>query len=106
MITLTEIAAEKLIDRMIAVEGAIGVRVGVMGGGCSGFQYKLDFAMSKNEGDTTYEERGITLFVDAKSKIYLAGVTIDYTSDLLQSGFKFINPAASRTCGCGESFSY
>ena len=106
MITVTDEAAKQLIDRITQVEGAIGVRVGVMGGGCSGFQYQLDFAMIKNEDDIEYENNGITLLVDPKSKVFLFGITIDYTSDLMQSGFKFINPSATRTCGCGESFSY
>lgn len=106
MITVTDEAAKQLIDRITQVEGAIGVRVGVMGGGCSGFQYQLDFAMIKNDDDIEYENNGITLLVDPKSKVFLFGITIDYTSDLMQSGFKFINPSATRTCGCGESFSY
>ena len=106
MITITDSAAKQLIDQITQVEGAIGVRVGVMGRGCSGFQYKLDFAMTKNENDTVYEDKGITVLVDPKSKVYLFGTTIDYVTDLLQSGFKFINPSATRTCGCGESFSY
>ncbi len=106
MITLTDEAAKQLIERITQIEGAIGVRVGVLGGGCSGFQYNLDFAMIRNKDDIVYEDKGVTMLVDPKSRIFLAGITIDYTSDLMQSGFKFINPAATRTCGCGESFGY
>ena len=105
MITVTDLAAQKLIEQVTSVDGSIGIRVGVLGGGCSGFQYHLDFVMYKRDEDHVYEDKGITLYVDQKSDLLLDGITIDYTSDLLQSGFKFINPSATRTCGCGESFS-
>jgi iron-sulfur cluster assembly protein len=105
MITITEKAAKQLIDHITHVDGAIGIRVGVMGGGCSGFQYQLDFAMIKRDDDIEYEDKGITLLVDPRSDMFLKDMVIDYVSDLMQSGFKFINPAATRTCGCGESFS-
>ncbi len=105
MITVTDVAAKQLIDHITHVDGAIGIRLGVMGGGCSGFQYQLDFAMIKRENDIEYEDKGITLLIDPRSHEILKGTTIDYVTDLMQSGFKFINPAATRTCGCGESFS-
>jgi len=105
MITLTEVAAQHMIDQVLGVENAIGIRVGVLGGGCSGFQYYLDFATEEKPDDITFEDKGVTLYVDKKSNVYLNGTTIDYVVDLLSSGFKFINPSASRTCGCGESFS-
>jgi len=105
MITLTEIAAKHMVDQVLNVENAIGIRVGVLGGGCSGFQYYLDFATEKKDGDLIFEDQGVSLYVDQKSLLYLNGTTIDYVVDLLSSGFMFINPSASRTCGCGESFS-
>jgi iron-sulfur cluster assembly protein len=105
MITVTDIAAGKLIEQITNIDGSIGIRVGVLGGGCSGFQYHLDFAMVEHADDTIYESKGVSLYVDQKSDMLLNDVVIDYSSDLMQSGFKFINPAASRTCGCGESFS-
>ena len=105
MVTVTDIAAKKLIEQVTSVDGAIGIRVGVMGGGCSGFQYHLDFAMIERDDDSIYESKGISLYVDKRSGMFLNNVVIDYSSDLMQSGFKFINPSATRTCGCGESFS-
>jgi iron-sulfur cluster assembly accessory protein len=83
-----------------------GIRVGVVGGGCSGFQYSMDFENEPKEGDVTYEQDGLRYFVDPMSSMYLAGVTIDYVQGLQGAGFKFVNPNARNTCGCGQSFSY
>ena len=80
-------------------------RVGVKGGGCSGFSYKLELAKEEREGDRVIEDKGVKLYVDKKSYLYLIGTEIDWIDDLLQAGFKFVNPYAKRTCGCGESFS-
>jgi iron-sulfur cluster assembly protein len=82
-----------------------GVRVGVKGGGCSGFTYSLNFDMKPAEGDIIVETAGVRLFCDPKSLIYLAGTVLDYTSGLQGRGFQFQNPNATNTCGCGESFS-
>jgi iron-sulfur cluster assembly accessory protein len=82
-----------------------GVRVGVVGGGCSGFQYSMDFENAEREGDTVVEREGVKLYVDAMSAMYLQGVTIDYVVGLQGAGFKFVNPNAKNTCGCGQSFS-
>ena len=82
-----------------------GLRVGVRGGGCSGFSYFLEFAESAKEGDKILETNGVKIFVDNKSFLYLAGTTVDYIDGLGGAGFKFLNPNARRTCGCGESFS-
>lgn len=82
-----------------------GVRVGVKGGGCSGFSYSLNFDVDQADGDVVIEMKGVRLFCDPKSMLYLNGTTLDYTSGLQGRGFQFQNPNATSTCGCGESFS-
>ena len=81
------------------------VRVGVEGGGCSGLMYKLEFDHEMKEGDQVFEDNGVKVVVDKKSFLYLVGTELDYSGGLNGKGFNFINPNASRTCGCGESFS-
>lgn len=81
-----------------------GLRIGVTGGGCSGFQYQLQFDSSK-EGDRIAEIDGVRVLVDEISFPYIAGTTLDYVEGLHGAGFRFDNPRASRTCGCGSSFS-
>tara|TARA_Y100000289_G_C3867188_1_gene121583 strand:+ start:91 stop:405 length:315 start_codon:yes stop_codon:yes gene_type:complete len=103
MITLTEFAASK-IKSLLTDKKETGIRAGVQGGGCSGFTYKLEFDNTR-EGDRIIETHGVQLYVDPKSYLYLMGTEIDFIDNLNQSGFKFINPNAKRTCGCGESFS-
>ena len=106
MITLTENAAEKVRQLITSRDQpTTGLRVGVRGGGCSGFSYFLEFAPESSEGDRELESHGVKLFVDRKSYLYLMGTEVDYVDDLHESGFKFLNPNAKRTCGCGESFS-
>jgi iron-sulfur cluster assembly accessory protein len=106
MITLTESAATK-VRELIAKRATPtqGLRVGVRGGGCSGFTYFLEFAEGANKGDREVESHGVKLFVDQKSFLYLMGTEVDYVDSLAGAGFKFQNPNARRTCGCGESFS-
>ncbi len=106
MISLTENAAEKvsvLLEKR--PNETQGLRVGVRGGGCSGFTYFLEFAESANQGDRELDSHGVRLFIDPKSFLYLMGTEIDFVDSLSGSGFKFVNPNARRTCGCGESFS-
>jgi iron-sulfur cluster assembly accessory protein len=105
-VVLTDKAVEMVKDAM-SREGLVGygIRVGVMGGGCSGFQYSMDFEQAPKEGDVTVEQAGVKLFVDSMSSMYLQGVTIDYVQGLHGAGFKFNNPNAKSTCGCGSSFS-
>lgn len=103
MITLTEFAANK-IKTLLAEKKETGIRAGVQGGGCSGFTYQLKFDNQK-EGDKIIENNGVNIYVDPKSYLYLMGTEIHFIDDLNQSGFKFVNPNAKRTCGCGESFS-
>ena len=81
------------------------IRVGVEGGGCSGLSYKLEFDNVIKEGDQMFEDKGIKIVVDRKSFLYLVGTELQYTGGLNGKGFVFNNPNASRTCGCGESFS-
>lgn len=81
-----------------------GLRVAVRGGGCSGFEYSLDFENEARPNDFVYDQNGLTLYVDAVSARYLEGTTIDYVLGMAGAGFKFINPNAKGTCGCGSSF--
>ena len=83
-----------------------GLRVAVVGGGCSGFQYSLDLEKEQRAGDFIFEVKGVRCFVDAMSSMYLMGVEVDYVEGQFgQSGFSFKNPNAKHTCGCGSSFS-
>ena len=107
MISLTERASEKVreIQQSEKLEGQ-ALRVRVIGGGCSGFTYDLFFDDEFNsEVDERVESYGIPLFVDMMSLTYLEGTEIDYVEGLYGAGFKFSNPAARSTCGCGSSFS-
>lgn len=81
------------------------IRVGVEGGGCSGLSYKLEFDHQMKDGDQAFEDKGIKIVVDRKSFLYLVGTELEYTGGINGKGFVFKNPNASRTCGCGESFS-
>ena len=81
------------------------VRVGVKSGGCSGLSYDLKFDKTKNDEDKIFVDNGITIIVEKKSFLYLAGTILEYSGGLNGKGFVFNNPNASRTCGCGESFS-
>jgi len=103
MITLTETAANR-IKNLLSKKKETGIRAGVRGGGCSGFTYKLEFD-SKKDHDRVIESQGVDIYVDPKSFLYLMGTQIDFIDELNQTGFKFQNPNARRTCGCGESFS-
>jgi iron-sulfur cluster assembly protein len=82
-----------------------GLRVSVAGGGCSGFSYKLDFENEQKPGDTVVEMGGLSIYTDESSIEHLAGTVIDYVTALYGGGFKFRNPNATGTCGCGTSFS-
>jgi iron-sulfur cluster assembly protein len=82
-----------------------GLRLGVMGGGCSGLSYSIKFDTHPRERDRIYEFDGVRVFVDPKSFLYLHGMTLDYEETLMRQGFNFINPNSSRSCGCGSSFS-
>ncbi|MBL7888124.1 MAG: iron-sulfur cluster assembly accessory protein [Bacteroidia bacterium] len=107
MITVSENAKQHALDLMQQENRPEGtfIRVGVEGGGCSGLSYKLEFDNVSKEGDQVFEDKGIKIAVDKKSFLYLVGTELDYTGGLNGKGFVFNNPNASRTCGCGESFS-
>jgi iron-sulfur cluster assembly protein len=107
MITVTDKAKEQLID-LRQKEGKSmdhHVRVAVKGGGCSGLMYDLLFDSEIKSSDEIFEDKGVKIMVDKKSLLYLLGTTLDFSDGLNGKGFQFINPNASRTCGCGESFS-
>jgi iron-sulfur cluster assembly protein len=106
MIRVTDKAKEK-ISELLKQEGRTeqhNVRVSVKGGGCSGLMYDLDFDDKINTADQVFEDKGVKILVDKKSLLYLLGTTLDFSDGLNGKGFQFINPNASRTCGCGESF--
>lgn len=83
----------------------LSIRVKVVGGGCAGFQYDLYFEENILEIDEIYEQDGVKMIVDPLSHQYIDGVTVDYTDNIMGSGFKFLNPNVTTTCGCGSSFS-
>lgn len=105
MLTLTESAIGAVKDVLAQQsEPFVGVRVAVVGGGCSGFSYAMNFERSQHEGDQLLEFDGFKVFVDEQSLLYLDGTQIDYVETIHGAGFKFVNPNVKGTCGCGESF--
>lgn len=105
MITMTEAAAKKVHDlRLEEGKPDWGMRLRVVGGGCSGFSYELGWEDTEQQGDQVLEPSGVKLYVDPQSAPYLAGVEIDYVDSLYGSGFSVKNPNAKGTCGCGHSF--
>ena len=105
MINLTPKAIQKIKAAFEhqGVEG--GLRLGVLGGGCSGLSYQFKFDTKPRPKDNVFEFDGVKVFVDPKSLLYLNGLTLDYKDSLMQSGFVFENPNAQKSCGCGTSFS-
>jgi iron-sulfur cluster assembly protein len=105
MIDVTPKAIEK-IKSTFAREGVSGgLRLGVLGGGCSGLSYQFKFDTKERPTDKVFEYEGVKIFVDPKSLLYLNGMVLDYQESLMQSGFVFDNPNAKKACGCGTSFS-
>lgn len=106
MVSVTEKAAEKIIELRQTEHNSNNqhIRVSVVGGGCSGLMYDLEFASEKRPNDMVFEDKGVQIMVDKKSILYLAGTVLDFSDGLNGKGFQFLNPNASRTCGCGESF--
>ena len=105
MVTVSETAAKKL-SSLIEESGfkTPFVRVSIKGGGCSGLSYDLSFDTDQQVGDNLAEDKGVKILVDNKSLLYLYGTELNFSDGLYGKGFEFINPNASRTCGCGESF--
>jgi iron-sulfur cluster assembly protein len=106
MIQLTERAVDKVKEILSSQEPQpSGLRIAVVGGGCSGFSYSMAFENSPSMLDKTYDYNGLKVFVDQASLLYLDGAEVDYVETLEGSGFKFNNPNVKSTCGCGSSFS-
>ncbi len=115
MLTITESAAKEVKtiigqqDEASRKDGqeptALYLRIGVKGGGCSGFNYTLDLTETLSENDEQWEQHGIPVICDSKSLIYLDGTTVDFKDELMGRGFVFNNPNATSSCGCGSSFS-
>jgi iron-sulfur cluster assembly protein len=106
MIQVTEKAAER-IRELLKKEGVPesgGLRVGVQGGGCSGLTYAMRLESEARSRDNVIEVNGARVFVDPKSSLYLDQTTLDYEEELIRRGFVFRNPRATKTCGCGSSF--
>ena len=105
MVTVSDQAAAKIKDLLQSeANPERGLRMAVMGGGCSGFRYKLEFADAPGGMDQVIEDNGVRVFVDPKSSLYLTGVVLNFEDGLMGSGFQVSNPNARSTCGCGESF--
>lgn len=107
MITVSEKAKERILElkRTEKRSESDNIRVSVKGGGCSGLMYDLGFDSALTDTDQVFEDKGVKIIVDRKSLLYLAGTTLEFSDGLNGKGFQFVNPNASRTCGCGESFS-
>jgi iron-sulfur cluster assembly protein len=106
MITVSTEASDEIKRLMsIGIKDEQYIRVSVKGGGCSGLSYDLSFDTEKQTNDTLMEDKGVKILVDNKSLLYLFGTELEYSGGLNGKGFQFGNPNASRTCGCGESFS-
>ncbi len=104
-VRLTDNAVSKVREIMATQDPLpAGLRIGVVGGGCSGFQYSMSFENQSGMMDKVFDFNGLKVFVDATSLMYLNGCTVDYVETLEAAGFKFDNPAVKSTCGCGSSF--
>ena len=104
MLTLTDTAIDKVKEIMAERGESGGLRVAVIGGGCSGFQYQMSLDTEPAADDKVIEQGGLRIFIDNRSSLYLDGTKIDYVDGMNGSGFKFENPNSRAACGCGESF--
>jgi len=104
MISVTEIAAKKIVSNLTKRGQGVGIRLGVRTTGCSGLAYVLEYVDAINAEDLTVEQDGFVVVVDPKSSAYLNGVEVDYVRQGLNEGFEFNNPLERDRCGCGESF--
>lgn len=105
MIDVTPKAVSKIREAFAKQGVTGGLRLGVLGGGCSGLSYQFKFDAKPRSNDHVFEFDGIQVFVDPKSMVFLDGMTLDWKDSLIQSGFAFDNPHAKKSCGCGTSFS-
>lgn len=108
VVVLTELAAREVKTIIASQEldaDKVRLRVGVKGGGCSGFSYLLDLTETQKDSDELFEQHGVKIIIDPKSMLYLAGVVVDFKDEIMGRGFVFNNPNASSSCGCGSSFS-
>jgi len=101
---MTEKAAERVKNFLANRGKGTGLRLGVKTTGCSGMAYVLEFVDAADAADTVFESRGVKIFVDPKSLVYIDGTELDFAKEGLNEGFKFNNPNVKATCGCGESF--
>ena len=104
MITITENAADHIRKFLTKRGKGEGIRIGVKTSGCSGMAYTLEFVDKIQPEDQVFEQNGVKVFIDPKSTVYLDGTQVDFAKEGLQEGFKFENPNAKESCGCGESF--
>jgi iron-sulfur cluster assembly protein len=107
-IILTETAAREvktIVEQQELDKDKVRLRVGVKGGGCSGFSYILDLTETQKDTDELFEQHGVKIIIDPKSLLYLNGVTVDFKDEIMGRGFVFTNPNATSSCGCGSSFS-
>ncbi|HAP01097.1 MAG TPA: iron-sulfur cluster assembly accessory protein [Bacteroidetes bacterium] len=107
MILISENAKNKVLEILKSENKSVNenfVRVSVVGGGCSGLSYKMEFDHDLKKDDQVFEDKGMKLVTDLRSFLYLCGTTLDHSDGLNGKGFHFVNPNATRTCACGESF--
>jgi iron-sulfur cluster assembly protein len=107
-VILTENAAREvktIVEQQDLDTVKVRLRIGVKGGGCSGFSYLLDLTETQKDSDEMFEQHGVKIIVDPKSMLYLGGVTVDFKDEIMGRGFVFNNPNATSNCGCGSSFS-
>ena len=104
MVTLTATAINKVKQIMLERGEEGGLRIAIVGGGCSGFQYQMSLDAEPEADDKVFDQEGLKVFVDSRSMLYLNGTQVDYVDGLNGSGFKFENPNSRGACGCGESF--
>jgi iron-sulfur cluster assembly protein len=104
MLTITDEGAKRVNNFLKERGSGVGIRVKVTTTGCSGFAYGIEFADQIVEGDSVFEDKGITIIVDPKTLLMVNGTELDYKQEGINSGFEFNNPLAGDTCGCGESF--
>lgn len=103
-ISLTDTAAQRVVNFLSNRGSGMGIRLSVQTTGCSGLGYNIEFVDNTNDDDSVFENNGVKVIIDAKSLIYLDGTEVDYVKEGLNEGFEFNNPNAKAQCGCGESF--